>query len=96
VKPRRGFRQRVVSASGRNFILCGCRRALPIVRALEERTSALNLAWFTGAALFAVLMFSVYAANRPPTFPDIPVQSAQASSMARYTFADVLSAAGTR
>jgi hypothetical protein len=92
----RNVRRRVVSASGRNFILCGCRRALPIVRVLEERAAATNLAWITGATLCAVLIFSVYAANRPPTPPDDPLQHAQLSSFARYTFADVLSAAGSR
>ncbi len=56
----------------------------------------MNLAWITGATLCAVLIFSVYAANRPPTFPDDPLQHAQISSLARYTFADVLSAAGSR
>jgi hypothetical protein len=96
VKPRRGFRRRVVSATGRNFIVCGCRRALPIARALEERASATNLAWITGATLCAVLIFSVYAANRPPTFPEDPLQHAQISSLTSHTFAEVLSAAGSR
>jgi hypothetical protein len=76
--------------------VCGCRRALPIVRALEERANSVNLAWITGATLCAVLVFSVYAANRPPALPDDPLQHAQISGLARYTFADVLSAAGTR
>jgi hypothetical protein len=92
----RNVRRRVVSASGRNFILCGCKRALPIVRALEERAAATNLAWITGATLCAVLIFSVYAANRPPTPPYDPLQHAPVASFARYTFADVLAAAGTR
>ncbi len=96
MKPRRGFRRRVVSATGRSFIVCGCRRALPIARALEEHANTVNLAWITGATLFAVLIFSVYAANRPPTFPDDSLQHAQISGLARYTFADVLSAAGSR
>jgi hypothetical protein len=96
VRPRRGFRRLVVSATGRNFILCGCRRALPRPQALEERASAVNLAWFTGATLCAVLIFSVYAANRPPTFPDDQLQHAQISGLASHTFAEVLSAAGSK
>jgi len=52
------------------------------------------LTWVSGATLLLVLLFSVYAAERPPVFPDDPRNHAPISNYAHYSFADLLSAAG--
>ncbi len=53
-----------------------------------------GLTWVSGATLLLVLLFSVYAAERPPVFPDDPRNHAPISNYAHYSFADLLSAAG--
>ncbi len=94
MKLRRVRRRRIVTISGCRFSICGA--ALESARtsryAVQERRGTLGFAWLSGATLLAVLVFSVYAVERPPAFPDDPRNHAPVSAYARYSLSDVLTA----
>lgn len=91
--PWRATRRPIVTPSGRRFSLCRVPRSLgrPLRHAVRRRT--VGLAWVSGATLVLVLLFSVYAAERPPTFAE-PAYRPIPPGFAHATFADVLNAAG--
>ena len=62
-----------------------------------EPPSLAGFAWFSSAALLAVVFLSVYAAAFPPAFPpafpDDARRRAPIASVARYDFSDFVNAA---
>ena len=93
----RGTNRRYIAArAGRTrFSVCGLPR-IPRF-APTEPPSLAGFAWFSSAALLAVVFLSVYAAAFPPAFPpafpDDARRRAPIASVARYDFSDFVNAA---
>ena len=89
----RGTNRRYIAArAGRTrFSVCGLPR-IPRF-APTEPPSLAGFAWFSSAALLAVVFLSVYAAAFPPAFPDDARRRAPLASVARYDFSDFVNAA---
>jgi len=91
---RKMRRRRIETTSGCRFSICGL--GLDAARtsryAIQERRGTFGFAWLSGATLVAIVVFSVYAVERPPAFPDDPRSHAPVSAYARYSLSDVLAA----
>jgi hypothetical protein len=93
---RRIRRRRIVTASGYHVSLCG--RAFVPPRGdtytddAAARPETFRFAWISGAGLLLVVLFSVYAVERPPAFPDDPRNHAPISAYERYSLSDILTA----
>jgi hypothetical protein len=93
MKPRGTSRRYIAArAGGLRFSVCGLpRTALPLP---APAPTLAGFAWFSSAALLAVVFLSVYAAAFPPAFPgDARRQQPLGSPIARYDFSDFASAA---
>jgi hypothetical protein len=92
MKLRGNNRRYIAARAGRTrFSVCGLPRVPRL--APEEPPSLAGFAWFSSAALLAVVFLSVYAAAFPPTFPDDAGRRAAVTSVARYDFSDFVNAA---